>query len=172
MSTEVHHSDMHQSDTSICRCWYNAWLVGNNLTVSIIHPGNYDSVMLRYLTNTDRILSIFSNYFIFYSVSSCSMVLVLTSDTGQSSVLCTTTHIRMTSHRTEFRNTSVNFCGEGKGESCERSKLCWRQEFHGCQKLSHVRMSRGYWISQVTNPVMEGVKKRPYIIFSVGKNCD
>ena len=24
------------SDTSICRCWYNAWLVGHNLTESII----------------------------------------------------------------------------------------------------------------------------------------
>ena len=105
--------------------------------------------MLRYLTTVITvILSIFCNYDIFYSGSSCSMVLVLTSDTGQSSVLCITTHIMMISHLREFGNTSVHFCGEGKGESCEiqimlETGISWLSEIVSCQDVT--------WILNITS---------------------
>ena len=75
----------------------------------------------------------------------------------------------MISHLREFGNTSVHFCGEGKGESCEiqimlETGISWLSEIVSCQDVT--------WILNITshhiNPVSEAsrrCKKNEFTLF-------
>ena len=132
------------SDTSICRCWYNAWLVGHNLTESIITL----EIMTQLCWDIWPEVTRSSQYPLITSSPTLSPPAQwsLSSHQTQGNVKH---HHDISLTRREFWNTSVNFCGEREGlilweiQIISETGISWLSEIVSCQDVT--------WILNITS---------------------